>query len=126
MYNIRDATKEDESFIYSTWLLGLRHGNDWFLSIDKERYFQCYKRIIGVLLENSAVKIACLNDDPDVALGYVVYHNNTAHWLFVKKAWRRLGIAKALYPKEITRWSHMTKLVKKLKPKNVIFDPFFS
>lgn len=125
MYSIRDAVKEDESFIYSTWLLGLRHGNKWFLSIDKETYFQKYKHVIGMLLAKSTIKIACLNEDPDVALGYIVYSGNTVHYTFIKKAWRRLGIAKALYPPDIKRWSHLTRIAESIKPKDVIFDPFF-
>ena len=92
--------------------------------MDKNIFFQKYKLIIQLLLERADVKVACLEEDPDVALGYCVSRGHCLDWIFVKKAWRRLGIAKALVSPDINRCSHLTKLGRTLKPKEWIFDPF--
>lgn len=69
--------------------------------------------------------MACLEDEPDVVLGYVVASPGVVHWIFVKKAWRELGIARKLFPQEITRVSHLTKVGEILMKKyDLYFDPF--
>ena len=124
-FKVRDARLGDKSFIFSTWLLGLYHGNDWFKEIDKGIYFSTYKLIVEHLLINSRVMVACLPDDEDVVLGYIVFKENVIHWIFVKKPWRKLGIAKLLFPSGITVCTHLTKAGKAIKPKNISFNPFF-
>lgn len=122
--NIRDMVEEDRSFIFATWLLGLRHGNELYKEIKKESYFSKYKQVIELLLSRSTVKVACLIDDPDVVLGYVVYQGDKLHWVFVKKAWRKLSIASQLVPKNIKYYSHITKMIRSFKPQGWEFDPF--
>ncbi len=120
----RPATLADKNLIFSTWLLGLYHGNELFHEVPKDIYFAEYKKVVTHLLMKSQVTVACLKDDPDVVLGYVVTEGATLHWVFVKKAWRKLGIATTLVPINIKRVTHLTKLGKSLKPKEFIFDPF--
>lgn len=121
---IRQGRESDRSFLFSTWLLGLYHGNDWFKEIDKTVYFKVYKAVVEGIIAHSRVDVACLPDDEDVVLGYVVYSGNTLHWIFVKKPWRKLGIAKKLMPQGITTCTHLTKIGKSLRPVNVSFNPF--
>lgn len=123
-YTIRPFTETDRSFIFSTWLLGLYHGNDWFGEIDKDVYFKQYQQVIDALLKKSEVRVACLPDEPDVVLGYVAYTGNTLHWVFVKKAWRKLGIATALVPENVQVVSHLTKVGKSLRKPTWSFNPF--
>jgi GNAT superfamily N-acetyltransferase len=122
--HIRQAGPEDVSLIYSTWLLGLRFGNGYFREIKKSSYFDKYKHVVTALLHRSHVSVACLASDPDVVLGYAVYSTDTLHWVFVKKSWRKLGIAKRLVPSSIRTASHTTLLGKKLMPSDWEFDPF--
>lgn len=121
---IRAAVEEDLPFIYSTWLLGLYHGCDWFNRIDKKVFFDNYKKIVEQRVKHSNVQVAVLEEDPDVILGYVCHRGDVLDWIFVKKAWRKMGIAKMLIPKETTTCTHLTKVGKSLKPKNWIFNPF--
>jgi GNAT superfamily N-acetyltransferase len=121
---LRQAKPEDLNFIYSTWLLGLYHGNDWFNDIPKQIFFDNYKKVVEHRLMTSSVTVACLGDDDDVVLGYCVHRENTLDWIFVKKAWRRLGIAKSLLPIDVVQCTHLTKLGKKLKPEHIVFNPF--
>jgi GNAT superfamily N-acetyltransferase len=123
---IRQAQADDEAFIYATFLKGLYHGNGWFGKIDKTVYFANYHKVIEALLSRSVVKVACLADEPDVVLGYSITSpdNITLHWVFVKKAWRKMGLAKRLVPPTITTVSHITRLGETLMPSTWSFNPF--
>lgn len=128
LVTIRDIQPNDRNFILATWLKGLRYGNDWFQEIEPSVYFAVYQRMIEVILNDPrvTVKIACLKEDPEVVLGYSVYSGNRLDWVFVKKAWRGIGIAKSLIPECITVVSHLTNVGKAImrKRKGVFFNPF--
>lgn len=124
---IRDAVDADKPFILATWLRGLRFGNDWFLTIDPKAYFKSYHDVIANIINKShtTIKIACLKEDPNVILGYCVYNNNAIHWVFVKKAWRSIGIAKNLVPENIKTVTHITDVGKSITiKKGYTFNPF--
>lgn len=113
----------DESFIKSTWLRGLYYGNEWFKKIEKKTFFDKYKVVVDHLLKNSEVKVACLENDPEVIVGYRVSKDDTLHWVYVKLSWRNLGVGKALLPAGIKRVTHLTDKAAKKKPKEWQFDP---
>lgn len=121
---IRKAEKTDEAFIYSTWLRGLYYGNPWFREIDQETFFSKYHGVIENVLSKASVDVACLEEDPDTVLGYVVYRGPILDWVFVKKSFRKFGIARKLAPKNITTVSHLTKIGKAAKSDEWKFDPF--
>lgn len=126
LFYVRDATPDDENFIYSTWLMGLRHGNLWFNLFPKNAYFRTYHTIIERLLKNSdvKVKVAALKEQDDVILGYAVLEGDILHWIHVKDAWRRIGVATALIPKDIKYITHFTEVALAIKPAHLIFNPF--
>lgn len=127
LMSIRGPKEEDKAFVMATWLRGLYYGNPWFKEIDKNIFMERYHEILTKLLlrETTELAIAVLKDDPDVILGYSVMDNRTLHWVFVKEAWRKMGIAKSIIPKDIDATTHMTIIGKKLKPRHVKFNPFF-
>ena len=128
LVELRSVRKQDIPFILATWLRGLRFGNNWYKLIHKHVYFTVYHAVIEQILEKpqTTVTIACLKDDPDVILGFVVYENARLHWVYVKQAWRKIGIAKSLVPDTITVVSHLTEVGKALMlKKNLAFNPFF-
>jgi GNAT superfamily N-acetyltransferase len=104
--------------------LGLYHGCDWFNRVDKDAFFKNYKKVIENRIPNCTIKIASLKEDPDVILGYVCYRGDTLDWVFVKKAWRKMGIAKMLMPNNIKVCTHLTKVGRSIKPKDWAFNPF--
>lgn len=128
LISFRPANASDSAFILSTWLRGLRFGNNWYRLIDGTTYFQVYHALIEALLAKPGVQVtvACLKDDPEVILGYSVFEGNKLHWVQVKKAWRNIGIAKELVPKDIKTISHLTEVGKSifLKQKAWVFNPF--
>jgi GNAT superfamily N-acetyltransferase len=131
LVTIRDSIPDDRNFIMATWLRGLKYGNEWFDAIEADVYYSYYQKAIDFILthNNTAVRVACLKEDPDVILGYVVLNRlgNVVHWVFVKKAWRSIGIAKNLVPETVTRATHLTKvgmaILQKRKGK-ISFNPF--
>lgn len=128
LIDIRDAIEDDLSFIFSTWLKGLRYGNDWFELIESSAYYENYHKTIQKILasDSTTVKIACLKESPGVILGYSVYRNSILDYVFVKKAWRKIGIAKSLVPEKITTVTQMTNTGRQLLNKypGTVFNPF--
>lgn len=125
--NIRPVVTDDVSFIYATWLRGLYHGNSWFREIDPGAYFKTYHSVLEfILFKRKDVKcsVAVLKEDPNIILGYCVTEPTILHWIFVKKPWRKMGIAKALLPEDIKTVTHLTKVGKAIKPKEWGFNPF--
>ncbi len=138
-YIIRDAIGSDRNFIFATWLRGLYYGDSWFNKIPKPIFMENYHKVIERILDQSnvTIKVACLADDPDVILGYSIYRTanfggivvNTLDWVFVKSAWRKIGIGKKLLPDKIQAYTHITKLagdIIKLKAPSLIFNPFLT
>lgn len=121
----RAILPSDRGLIFSTWLKGLRYANDWFKHIDQDAYFHHYQQVLESYFNRPDINcsVACLREDPDVILGYAVYEPHVLHWVFVKPAWRRIGIAKMLVPPGIKTVSHLTHIGLLLK-KDRIFNPF--
>lgn len=130
--------KSDEGFLYTTWLNGLYYGSDTVkkffdvIDISQNEFFEKYRKIIKIILSCESVKIrlAVLAKDPDIILGYsvsdIIQGEPTIHYVFVKEAWRKMGLARELVPKDIKRCTHLTKVGKSIKPKEWVYSPFFT
>lgn len=118
----------DKSFIMSTLLKGIYYGDSWFSLIPKDIFMSNYHPHIERLLSAPGVDvtIACLGEDPDVIIGYSVTTNTILHYVFCKRSWRKIGVAKLLLPQTVSAVSHLTDLGRKLLPKlpGAIFNPF--
>lgn len=118
----------DFEFIISTWIRGLYYGNSWFKEIPKDIFMKFYQRVITDIMasQNTTAWVACLKEDPDVIVGYAAFHlPDVVHYVYVKEAWRHLGIASYLVKPHAPKYcSHLTKAGLKLKPKEMIFNPF--
>ena len=124
---VRPYIASDKNFILSSWLKGLYFGNDWFSEIPANIFFKNYQKVLETILghPDTELSVATLPDADDVILGYAVHSGDTLHWVFIKGAWRKLGIARALVPKRITTVSHLTETGRSLKHKyKYIFNPF--
>jgi GNAT superfamily N-acetyltransferase len=125
---LRPAAPEDLPFIYSTWLKGLYGGNSLFGLIPYPTYMAAYSNVLAGLIERNRAIVACLSEDPSVVVGYSVISPDeaTVHWVYVRKAWRKLGVARSLVPRDARYITHLTKtgqsLMKKLP--RAVFNPF--
>ncbi len=113
---IRELLPADAPFILSTWLKGLLYGGDEFYRrIPRDIYFSNHHKVIerALLSPATTVKLAVLREDPDVILGYAVYREASGvivlDWVFCKKEWRNIGIAKSLVPEKVNAVTNLTR-----------------
>lgn len=129
LYALRPYKDSDHSFIMATMLRGLYYGNPFFAMIpNKTSFMDNYKLICEALIKKHLVVMACLKDDPDTLLGYSItsMDGQVIHFCFVKKAWRKQGIGRALLPRAPKLFSHFTSLGLELSKKfdSCEFNPF--
>lgn len=125
----RDLKPEDEPFIYATWIQGYQGGQKWFRKTPRKIFWEKYKPVIEILLKTQSTKIACLQKEPDVIIGYSVFKEDLVHWIHVKENWRKIGIAKDLLPANFSQVSHLTHVAYEIlytqrKYPHIIFNPF--
>lgn len=130
VYDIRDYVEDDKSFVMSTFLRGIYYGNSWFNMVPKDIFMNNYKHNAEAIVDSpkTSIKIACMQGSPDVIFGYSILSEDfqTVHFVYVKKAFRKVGIGKSLVPQHPKYASHMTELGKQLLPKlpQCVFNPF--
>lgn len=126
-YNLPDRYY---NFVKSKWMNSYRYGNDYIKLCYSPSYFAAYSHYIDALMATKAnvvVRIAALNSDLDVALGFSVARGNTLDYVHVHKDCRRQGIGKHLVPAGIDTITHLTKVGLKLWPLKLAtakFNPF--
>lgn len=126
----RPYLPEDRNFVLSCWLRGLYYGNTFFSEIPKDIFMKHYHAVLEKFLTSPQVTItvACLIDDPQVILGYsvtrTVQDKKVLDWVFIKTAWRQIGIARSLVPPDVQVVTHLTKVGRAIKPAHVTYNPF--
>lgn len=122
---IRQPEPNDINFILSTMLKGLYYGSKFWQEVEQESFFLHYEPFVKTLMLKSSIQIACLEDDPDVILGYSMSRANVLDFIFVKKSYRKLGIGRLLYPSSIDTVSQITDIGNSIRKKlNLKFNPF--
>lgn len=135
---IRPFKSTDANLIYSTWLRNYFHSSAFAKKISSDVFFKYHQLIVERILSRSKdhVLIACLPDAPDVIVGYLVYEklpqDLVIHYCYVKKAFRKLGIAKSLFASagidldQSNYYSHLTYEVEPIirTYPNLIYSPY--
>lgn len=127
---MRKAVNGDRNFILATWLRGLYYGDSFYREVNKDTFMKHYHGVVEAILAQPGTEIivACLKEDPEVILGYAVGRKveglKVLDYLFVKSAWRNIGIAKSLVPVELDACTHLTKVGRIIKPASCAFNPF--
>lgn len=128
---VRPAVATDRAFIFATWLKSLRFGSE-LEEVPPDLYYEGQHRIIEQLLDRCMVLVAHAPEDPDTLLGWAVMDpldGFVLHYVYVKGAFRRLGIAKALlagWDLVNMQYSHRTGALAWFKAKvpSARFNPF--
>lgn len=114
---VRDfRPKEDEAMIYSTWRNSAFYGasataEQKRFQEDPKIFFRRLTATIRDTLRGALVLIACVEDAPEVILGYSVSTGSHLDWIYVKLEFRGKGIGAALMPKSIeTVTANLTKI----------------
>lgn len=130
---VRAMNANDHNFILATFLRGFYYGDSWAREINKDVFMSQYHKVVETLIAspNNIVQVACLKEDPEVILGYSILGANTTgvtvHWVFVKSAWRGIGLAKSLIPLErVNTTTHLTKVGLSILRKHpeITYNPF--
>lgn len=125
--SVRDLKDHDLPFIFTTWLKAYKFSSYFAKKIKNSIYFEWHHFIIeNILKKQTAIKlVAHLKDDPDILLGYLIGEKTgpqtTVHFIFVKREFRNLGIAKELFkqsgaelPCQFSHWTFsMDEIIKK-------------
>lgn len=102
---IRLFKPEDLAFVYSTWLRNYKHSSYFAKRIKPSVFFEGHHKVLDSLFKKPELKvfIATPKDDPDTILGYIAcelateeLNRTVIHFSFVKEAFRRMGVARAL------------------------------
>jgi len=111
--DIRPKYQDDDGFIYATWLRSYRFGSRFAKGINNTTFFREHTKIIKYILDKKTTRclIACLSDDPKVILGYCVFEvgeSPVIHYVYVKEAFRKMGIATRLAESTNLDWCKIT------------------
>lgn len=117
------------NLVRSRWMRSYRHCNDYMKLVDPAAYYQAYGVYILNILSRptTVVRLAVLQEDHDVVLGFGVAENTLLHYVEVPTAYRKQGIGRNLVPEKVEWFSHLTKLGMKLwslKAPHARFSPF--
>lgn len=131
-WTIREAQGEDLAFIYSTWTNSYRYDSDVARGCKNSVFYPEYATVIDHILSQpgAQVQIAALKDTPWVILGYFVSEGCVGHYTFVKEAFRKRGIARALWKATDTPTSiasHRTRMLEpilRVRETSVVYNPF--
>ena len=95
--SVRPANKDDEPFIFSSWLRCYR-SSAFASNIPSDVYFSWHHRIVEGLLLRATTLIVHPEGQPTVILGYLCCEprRNLIHFVSVKKAFRSVGLAHVL------------------------------
>lgn len=101
-HTIRRATAEDRGFVVKPWLQELRRSSTTRYVSDSV-FFQQHGRLVQKLLARASVDLACDPADDQHFYGFVAHEPGVAehaepviHWLYVKMAFRQLGLGRSL------------------------------
>ncbi len=106
MIETRAATHDDRPLIFATWLRAFRHGSHFPRHIPEREFFAAHHNVVEALLDRSAVQVAHPVAEPEVILGWSAVETLeperggpsplAVHFVYVKPAFRRAGIARRL------------------------------
>lgn len=82
-----------------------------------QKWFTEFHAYLTALLTHAQIYVAVLEDDPDMILGYGIFHGDTLEFLYTKEGYRRQGVATLLarqYEYKKLNPKHITKLAKQI------------
>jgi len=98
----RPATSDDNAFVISNWLHGIRDSRDAG-AIPSRDFFPIMWPVIGRLLERPGVRtiVACEAREPSLVYGFIAGDTTgpqpVVHYVYVKGPFRRAGYARGLF-----------------------------
>lgn len=85
---IRQANKDDEPFLFSTYLKHNWYDKRNTTLLPKLVWMGAQRRRLKKIFNDNKIKMACLSDDPDIIIGYGFIDKDEKPFVYVKMAWR--------------------------------------
>lgn len=131
---IRSIAKGDVEFITSTWLKNYRVNSKWGSGLRKNVFFHEHNHLVQRHLAGSKIMVACDPDELGHIFGYLIGKNeqdyDTLHYIYVKGAFRKMGVASDLL-KDFRKadslfYTHEIKKTDLLKVQwpDIVFNPY--
>jgi GNAT superfamily N-acetyltransferase len=96
VYVIREGTEAHNDFVAKSWVETFRGGDKAHRYIEPGFFNRSIYPEIEEILLRAEVRVAGPVDDETTVYGFAVLEPGTVHMVYVRKPWRRYGIAKAL------------------------------
>lgn len=134
----RPMTADDEAFVYASWLRSVRNESPAYAMVMDAVFFPAHHVMVERCFESSEVIMACLVDDPSVLIGFACGVSSprpsgaVLHYVYVKSAFRRMGIAAAMLkalridPSEgctVTHWTRFCTQIRQRIPL-AVYNPY--
>lgn len=129
-YRGKDVPAPYLNMVRSRWARSYKTGNDFMKLVHPPGYYFAYSNYIALILQrpDTEVRLALLEEDRDIALGFAVLQGTILHYVHVPKPYRRQHIATMLVPVEDIKWiTHLTRVGMQIwswKLHNALFNPF--
>ena len=132
---IRNLSPDDSAFVFSSWLRNYRASSIIVKNVLDSVYFPKHHRLIESILarRECRTRIAYVAGDPHTIIGYLVAEATLPrpilHWIYVKSAFRRMGVATELLggldPNDcsFTHWTSTTNALLYKWPR-AVYDPY--
>lgn len=128
-YSGKDVPKNYINVVRSRWTRSYKKDNDFMKLVHPPGYYFAYNNYVNLILnrKDTEVRLAVLEEDRDIVLGFSVIERNVLHYVHVPKAYRRQHIATMLVPDGIQWITHLTKIGMRIwswKLPSARFNPF--
>lgn len=95
-YQIRPAKSTDINRIYSDWLRSYRQNSTSMKELPEKVFFDEHRRVINGILKTGTVLVLADCADDYVVAGFICFESDVLHYIYVKKDFRKLGLASEL------------------------------
>jgi RimJ/RimL family protein N-acetyltransferase len=131
--------ENDKAFVFATWLRNYKQSSYFAKRIRPTQFFAGHHAVLEHLTNKptTQIAIACPKGDDGTILGYLAFdksfHGNiVAHFIFVKEAFRNMGVATELLryagielPRvTITHWTYPIDEIVRKHPE-IIYNPYY-
>lgn len=93
---VRAAKAEDMAFIVNAWVWSFYEGSPNLRAADRDHFRTEMTKTIRRVCDGSEVRVACDPSDENTLVGFAAFTHGTLHYVYVKKDFRRMGVARAL------------------------------
>jgi GNAT superfamily N-acetyltransferase len=116
---IRPARETDLGFVFDTWRQSFK-ADSYLFRMDRDLYTRLMNRHLGAIVKDVAtlIDVACNPDDEDTILGFAASTGPALHYVYVREALRKHGIARELLTRRpLTSYTFSTAaFVRRIRP----------